>query len=449
MSELKALQPQVDQLKKLEDELKPHLENLKHEWPLEIMAKIHGMAGEITTAVGQRLNEAMDFPTEEAYNEDKFYAKVDGKPNGVWTRAKAMWLESQGYRVCKTTYTYTNTWDRVPVTAAFYVPDTLQPGEKAPIMWFFHGGGYCIGANDFAPWLSVASLAHARRKKAIIIAPNYPLGPEGNYKDIVESINDFLKFYNEDFCFEKGIDKWTEWLSRQIGIAELSFRCDRVFIEGESAGGLAAAIALFLNADKKTGTQLNISVALLRYPMVEHYARYFKDGEKIDFMNTKYEQGVLLDEVNKILKARDDLEKSGYLPTRVSSAPPRCMPAAFLLSVEQLWKASFQRHHPGQESADALDFIDGLERAQASADKVDHKLLPPIYMYHGNQDTNCDYKKTEEFAKILRDNYPSRYNQKNAVMKIIEGKLHGFDYGLKEEDEPFLQEAYKFIDTHW
>ena len=305
----------------------------------------------------------------------------------------------------------------------------------------------CTGANDFIPWLSVASLAHAHRKKAIIIAPDYPLGPEGNYQDIVQSIKDFLDFYKKDVCFEEGIGTWSGWLLSKIDKEEVSLDLKRIYVEGESAGGLAAATALFLNADKKDGTQLKISVALLRYPMIEHYAREYQ--ESLAFVGVKYPKGVLEDQADKILEARRELEELGLLPTRGRSSAPQCMSAAFLLSVLGRWKESFQRQHKGQALTDRFDIMDGLERAKASVDRVDHELLPPIFMYHGEKDTNCAHESTTKFRDILVAKYSDRYTNKPVVAKIVAGKPHAFDYELKEEDEEFLKEAHDFIDDHW
>jgi acetyl esterase/lipase len=134
-----APQQNVDRLNELEQQLKPHLGKPKSEWPLEVMAEIHGVAKEITKVVGQKLYKAMEFPTDKFSDPELFYDKNFNKD---FARIKTKWLGTQGYRMHKTTYTYTNTWDRVPITAAFYIPDNLQPRDKSQIIWYFHGGGY-------------------------------------------------------------------------------------------------------------------------------------------------------------------------------------------------------------------------------------------------------------------------------------------------------------------
>lgn len=105
------------------------------------MAEIHDVAKEITAVVGEKLYKAMQFPDAKRSHPEGFYAGPHNiEPN--FKRQKDGWLEKQGYKIHETTYTYTNTWDKVALTAAFYVPNNLETGDKAPIMWFFHGGGY-------------------------------------------------------------------------------------------------------------------------------------------------------------------------------------------------------------------------------------------------------------------------------------------------------------------
>lgn len=134
----------------------------------------------------------------------------------------------------------------------------------------------CTGAADFHLWYSKTAIDQAKARRAIIIAPNYLLTSEANDKDIVKTISDFLYLYKEDGCFEPGHKRWTQWLYSQNSRKDFTIDKDRVYVEGESAGGQAAVTAMWPNA-VKGGTDLPIKVALLRYPMITHYKR---DWEK-------------------------------------------------------------------------------------------------------------------------------------------------------------------------
>jgi hypothetical protein len=153
---------------------------------------------------------------------------------------------------------------------------------------------------------------------------------------------------------------------------------DRVLVEGESAGGLAAATALFINADKISGLKIHISAAVLRFPMIEHYTRDITGLTKFSYVDKTFTREEVAVQANKIQTAITVLEKSGFLPTRVRSAPPQHMCAAFILSVLGRWGGSFQRQHEGQKLSDKFDIMDGLERARSSVDRVDHSYLTPL-----------------------------------------------------------------------
>lgn len=291
------------------------------------------------------------------------------------------------------------------------------------------------------------------------------MAPEGNLQDIAEAIEGFLEFYKQNVCFEPGSHSWTEWLLEKINVGEVSgttLRRDDILIEGESAGGQAAATAMFINADTEAGTHIKLAVALLRYPMIKHYTRHFDEDVDIPFMeevstlagrrDKDGKVGVSLrEQAEDILKAIEWLEGQGYLPTRVNSSPPDKMPGAFLFSVTDMWKALLQRQHHGEELTDPVDIMDGLERAAYSADRVNHADLPPIYMYHGDADTNCLIGDTKKFEEILRDNYPTRYKAGTIYTYEAKGKAHAFDYDLVETKAggEFLRNTYEFIDKYW
>jgi acetyl esterase/lipase len=299
-------------------------------------------------------------------------------------------------------------------------------------------------------------MMNARDHQAIIIAPDYPLGPEANYQDIVDSLKDFLNFYKDDVCFEPGYENkgWTSWLVDQISskrnVKGITIQTGRIFVEGESAGGNAAATALFLNAEKDHGTKIPIKVALLRYPMLAHYRRDFQSG--MEYMGHKppfQKRDELVKQLDLILGERDKLESAGYLPTRGRSAAPENMSAAFLLSVLHKWEESFKRKKPGQMVPDSFVNKDCIERANDSVDRVDATLLPAMYIYHGANDTNCPLADTNKFVKVLREKYPKQYTEDTLKLSIVPDKTHGFDYELVSEDVEWLKKAYDYVEKHW
>lgn len=344
----------------------------------------------------------------------------------------------------------------------------------------------CTGAGDHIPWYSKASLLHAKRNNAIVIAPDYPLGPEGNYEDIANSLQDFLIWYKNDGFFkttEEPYDNWTTWLAKESGTKRIDIDKDPVFIEGESAGGNAAVTAMFLNAHNVTGPKLPIKVVLLRYPMLKHYTRSFEvKGQKVDTLNY---MGEHVTKAMTISRQKDFereiflLEKHGLVPTRSKGFAPQWMAPAFILSTTQRWKPMFQRvHGPYSDTItnanDDLDSSidwpasppseqgswDALERLHHSVDTVSHANLPVVVMYHGNADANCPISDTREFQRLLVEKYPDVYDSERAYLYEVaeflgvDGKKvtdvgHAFDYVIEEKDEGWLGEIFGRVDGAW
>jgi acetyl esterase/lipase len=342
----------------------------------------------------------------------------------------------------------------------------------------------CTGASDFIPWYSQTSVRRALAKDAIIIAPDYPLGPEGNYIDIYDAIYDFLWWYKEDGCFEdevkgKRFKSWQDWLRYKLRDKTFTVDKNRVYIEGESAGAHAAVTAMWLNAARGEDFGINIKAALLRYPMIAHYKRELPgEGEKVGYMDEQFGRDDIQSQAKKVEEEILRLEKLGIVPTCTGRAPARGMAFAFLLSMSQIWQLLFQRDHHDphlRTEPDPKDEkkMDGIERAWRCAESIHARLLPPIYIYHGKDDTNCPVEDTQEFVDILKnpDIYGEHFKnddrlcldvikrlEKAPVWHVKENELrhevktevtHGFDYWLDEENEPFLKKAYDWVGKHW
>ncbi|KAL1798244.1 hypothetical protein ACET3X_002281 [Alternaria dauci] len=425
-----------------------------------------------------QLESLYNWPSKELAKADIF---TPGKGVFATFNRKNDWFGEMGFEKCRTHYTFSDNWDKKMMPVTILVPQQMPAGHTAPVMWFFHGGGYCTGASDFPAWYSQTVIKRAKAKEAIIIAPDYPLGPEGNYKDIVNCLRDFLDWYKEDVCFEPEIKKWTEWVYARRPSTKFTIDKDRIYVEGESAGGQAAVTALWLNA-AKGGPNLHIDVALLRYPMIAHYKRPWDkcagpDGT-VHYMGIKFTKEQVSEREAKIKRCIEWLEEHGVIPTCSARWPASGMAFAFILSVTEKWQEYFQRQHTFLKAERVeSDYMDGIERASASEDSVLHDLLPHIYIFHGWNDSNCPVEDTEEFVRILKTEYPDRYadgndgtENENLQLDIVKklgvkqtgspdgsvtreldsDKLgHGFDYWLDEKDEKFLRDAYDWVGERW
>jgi len=294
----------------------------------------------------------------------------------------------------------------------------------------------------------------------------------------VDSIQDFLDWYKEDGSLEPRFKNWTKWLYDQEPKQDFTIDKDHVYIEGESAGGHAAVTAMWLNATKG-GTNLPIDAALLRYPMIAHYARNWDDcakatnqDGKVDFMGSLFTKEEVESRKEDIEKLINELEDRGLVPTCSSRWPAVGMAFAFVLSVTERWQWFFQRRHKlaDPKKQKESDYMDGIERVEHTHGEVEHDLLPPIYIIHGDEDKNCPPKNTKRFVETLRKTYPTRYKDDKTLRLDIVDMIakkpdsdkgrpvvlnnakkvgHAFDYSLDEKNEKFLRDAYDWIGAYW
>ncbi|CAN9192713.1 unnamed protein product [Alternaria alternata] len=337
---------------------RPHKWYWRNEFPKA--AKLIEYAQEDATRykglVQKELTKLYTWPNLEM-TDDHFF--TPGKGIFATFDREENWFKKMGFYEYQTHYTFSDSWDKEMMPVKILVPNDLPVGHKAPVMWFFHGGGY----------------------------------------------------YKEDGCFESGFTKWTEWLYKQIPVQNFTIDKDHVYVEGESAGGQAAVTALWLNA-AEDGPNLPIDVALLRYPMIAHYKRRWdkiadKDG-KVNYMGVCFTKKDVMQREANITDLTKWLESHSLVPTCSSRWPSVGMAFAFILSVTERWQWYFQRQHSlPKAKRDELDYMDGIERANNTQASVLHQLLPPIYIFHGWNDPNCPIDNTQEFVRVLETKYPN------------------------------------------
>ena len=139
-------------------------------------------------------------------------------------------------------------------------PSGLRNGEKTPLIYFIHGGGYHFGntAMDESKIQGVADGCNAT-----VVSPDYTLSLDPAYKypaELEEVYAGLLYVY--EHADELNIDK------------------DNIVIEGESAGGgLTARLALY-NRDKG---KVPLKGQVLIYPMLD-----YRTGGKDDIYNNQF-----------------------------------------------------------------------------------------------------------------------------------------------------------------
>lgn len=121
----------------------------KWEYPdraMDIIKQAQAEASKYEELVCGRLTQLLEWPTKQMagerkifYDEDFFY-EAKG-PNSMFDRNKE-WLAEQGFHGFKTQYSFSDRWDKQPLHVTIWVPMGMKPKHIAPVMWFFHGGGF-------------------------------------------------------------------------------------------------------------------------------------------------------------------------------------------------------------------------------------------------------------------------------------------------------------------
>ena len=220
-------------------------------------------------------------------------------------------------------------------------PANYKAGEKTPLVYFIHGGGYHFG-NVSMDEPKIQGIADG--SAATVIAPDYTLSLDPSYK------------YPMEYAYEHA--------------DELKVDPDNIVIEGESAGGgLTARLALY-NKDKG---KVPLKGQVLIYPMLD----YRTGGEK-DIYKNEYAGSCVWTKENNVFgwgkliegqaKALTDEEMIYFSPA--------------MATVEQL------------NQAKALTDEEMIYFSPAMATVEQLKGLPETFMIVGSLDLFCDEDMT-------------------------------------------------------
>ncbi|KAL3535990.1 hypothetical protein ACH5RR_004451 [Cinchona calisaya] len=105
---------------------------------------------------------------------------------------------------------------------------TSTPPTKLPVVYFLHGGGFCVGSRTW-PNNHNACLRLASGLQAVVVAPDYRLAPEHRLPAAMDDALTSLKWLQAQAISGGGRDTWLH------DDQEVDF--DRVYIIGDSSGG--------------------------------------------------------------------------------------------------------------------------------------------------------------------------------------------------------------------
>jgi hypothetical protein len=138
------LEGRIRELKELEKTLPEH--SLKWDRPQDVVRDIQTKADIISEYFCKELDQLLHWPrTEKLEKDGKPYTDSQGFYNKNWEERFSRttdWFGEMGFSKYETPYTFSDNWDRAYINATILVPKNLESGDKVPVMWFIHGGGF-------------------------------------------------------------------------------------------------------------------------------------------------------------------------------------------------------------------------------------------------------------------------------------------------------------------
>ncbi|XP_059311468.1 carboxylesterase 15 [Lycium barbarum] len=119
-----------------------------------------------------------------------------------------------------------------------YKPKYCANNKLLPIIYFFHGGGFCVGSRTW-PNCHNCCLRLSSELQALVIAPDYRLAPEYRLPAAMDDALASIKWLqNQTLSEGTTLDSW---------IKDKSINYERVYVIGDSSGGnMAHHLALRL-----------------------------------------------------------------------------------------------------------------------------------------------------------------------------------------------------------
>lgn len=232
--------------------------------------------------------------------------------------------------------------------------------------------------------------------------PNYRLLPEHSGKDVLEDLGDFWGWFNSGSV--------AKFLSTTTPHEKLELDYEKIMVAGDSAGGYMALMSGLLHPQK------SVKAIIAQYPMTN-----FLRMEPVDtFFGAPTPGPELLDKhITAIVPG-----------TTVSSAvPPERAGLSYCLAAYDKYLQYFGRD-PNMWP------IECIETAES---------MPPTWIIHGGNDSAVAVGDSEKFVS----RWTAREVRGEVKLSVLPGMEHGFDIGVKEEEEEWLREGLGWVEGKW
>lgn len=106
---------------------------------VKLIIEAQSAASENQELLTSDIKEVLRWPSPDHTHEEHYY-EAKG-PDSMFNRTKN-WFAEEGFDEFETMYSFSDRWDKEKLTVKILVPKELPKGQNAPVMWFFHGGGF-------------------------------------------------------------------------------------------------------------------------------------------------------------------------------------------------------------------------------------------------------------------------------------------------------------------
>ena len=300
------------------------------------------------------------------------------------------------FSIHNTTYQHV---DGQPITTDILIPKPIKPGTH-PVIVRFHGGflitSTSLEPTFFAPWILDFAIAHS----AILISPNYVKLPESTGLDILANLAHFWDWLRGDEL---------QAMVRSIAGPEVVINLSQTLVIGHSAGGY---LAIQSGLSQPQGS---IKAIVAAYPMIDMMAPL---GTR-PFGLPSLPSSVIYDHLANM--------KLGQVVTGLPPPPTERLDLA----------VAAVQHHQFPRLLGIDKSLYPLERLKEASS------FPPLFIYHGTEDSAVDIASTKKFVEDLR----RIVGEDRLVVKLEPGE-HGLDTTVDLEDL-WMKEGLTFVVGKW
>ncbi|KAL4906189.1 Alpha/Beta hydrolase protein [Aspergillus multicolor] len=295
-----------------------------------------------------------------------------------------------------------------PIEVSIFTPKTATNApadepQSAPVLVYWHGGGFIVGDRLYKGWWPDWLLEFALSQNALIIAPDYRLLPEATGADILDDMDAFWAWFLQTL---PGIAESENWTTRPD--------LDRIICAGHSAGGSIALYSALQRPDA------GIKAVVTLYAPLYYNVPELKMARPRPILGTmpppprqaEAQIRAYVQKTRGTVRTRGDvLEMWGLV--------------ACILQQGRLPRMMAQRPDP------RLDALKVIEKGT---------YCPPIWVIHGENDSVVPMSCSTEFVKRLPPEVPR-------ILSVRPGE-HNFDASLTMQ-EPWLAEGCGFLRELW